>query len=339
MRAVEITEAIERWRSQGRRAVFVRPVSLKGFGSRRSGEVMAVNDEGEHVGEVLGGSVAQAVLEQSRELLEADDPRGSRLLDVAVDGSTAVVAGLACGGRAQLLLETVDALPLNLWPRLKTEQPVALATTLDMAAGSSGRLLVDSAGSEGSVGTAELDAAATREARDMLDSGYPGSRLVEAGAATLLVEAFLPPMRLLVLGAATLADALLQQGELLGWEGSVVDDGQEAKEMVERLGQGDALIAIGHSPGFDGAISAALKKRLAYVGMLGSRAMLGKRRDRIRALGATNDDIARMYAPIGLDLGARTPEETAVAICAEILVNRSGRSSGHLRDQAGPING
>lgn len=333
MSAADIVDAIERWAGQGQRAVFVRPVSLRGFGSRRAGELMALSEAGEQVGQVLGGSVDKAIKEHSAEILRAS---GSRLLDVAVDGSTAVVAGLACGGKAQLLIEAAGALPQALWDSLKAQQPVALATSLS---GDNPRLLIGAEGPAGTLGTAELDALAVQQAQDMIASGYGGSRLVEGPQVSLLVEAFLPVTRLLVLGAATLADALLAQAELLGWQGQLIDDAPAAAGAVAQLKPADALVALSHSPAFDAAVTAALKSGVAYVGMLGSRAMLGKRRERLQARGATPDDIARLYAPIGLDVGARTPEETALAICAEVILNRSGRSGAPLRNQPGPING
>jgi xanthine dehydrogenase accessory factor len=106
----------------------------------------------------------------------------------------------------------------------------------------------------------------------------------------------------------------------------------------DQLGPRDAVCVLTHDPKFDvPAIVSALRTDVGYLGAMGSRRTTAERDERLRAEGVTDDELARIMAPIGLDLGARTPEETAVSIVAEIIAARTGRAAPSLRDTAGPI--
>ena len=109
-------------------------------------------------------------------------------------------------------------------------------------------------------------------------------------------------------------------------------------EVGPSLGPRDAVCVLTHDAKFDvPAIAAALDTDVGYLGAMGSRRTTDERKERLRAAGISDERLERLLAPIGLDLGARTPEETAVAICAEIITHRTGRAAPHLRDTAGPI--
>ena len=180
----------------------------------------------------------------------------------------------------------------------------------------------------------------------------------EAGRTdvTVFIEVFAPPPRMLIFGAVDFTAALVRVAKVLGYHVTVCDARPvfatsarfpEADEVVadwphrhlakvaDRLGPGDAICVLTHDHKFDiPALVAALKTKVGYIGAMGSRGTHDGRVERLRAEGVDPDDIRRIMAPIGLDIGARTPEETAVSICAEIISLRAG--AGHRRSGTAP---
>ena len=254
---------------------------------------------------------------------------------------------------------------------IKAEEPVALVTvveTEDETVPLGAKLLVRADHGdepEGTLGHAELDRVVARDARAELDAGLSSTRhygpegqarQTEIG---VFIESFAPPPRLLIFGAVDFTAALTRVGKVLGYRVVVVDARPVfatpqrfpmADEVVvdwpdrylaahgQDLGPRDAVCVLTHDHKFDvPAVVAALATRVGYLGAMGSRRTDTERRDRLREAGVTDDQFARLMAPIGLDIGARTPEETAVSICAEIIALRTGRRPPSLRDTEGPI--
>jgi xanthine dehydrogenase accessory factor len=218
----------------------------------------------------------------------------------------------------------------------------------------------------GSIGGAELHRAVLEDVRGALGSGmttvrhYGWAGEARGTAASVFVEVFTPPPRLVVFGAVDFTRALVQVGKALGFRVTVCDARPvfatrirfpQADEVVvdwpdrylaregARLGPRDALCVLTHDTKFDvPAIVGALATDVGYIGAMGSRRTNENRERRLREAGVTDEQLARIMAPIGLDIGARTPEETAVAICAEIIAVRSGnRTVRSLREGTGPI--
>jgi xanthine dehydrogenase accessory factor len=218
---------------------------------------------------------------------------------------------------------------------------------------------------DGTLGHPELDRVVTRDARAELDAGLSSTRhygpegQARQDEIGVFIECFAPPPRLLIFGAVDFTAALTRIGKVLGYRVVVVDARPVfatnarfpmADEVVvdwpdrylagvgAELGPRDAVCVLTHDHKFDvPAVVAALRTRVGYLGAMGSRRTDGERRERLREAGVTDDQFARLMAPIGLDIGARTPEETAVSICAEIIALRTGRGSPSLRDTEGPI--
>jgi xanthine dehydrogenase accessory factor len=137
-----------------------------------------------------------------------------------------------------------------------------------------------------------------------------------------------------------LAEALTRQVELLGWQASTTITLDDTLEAIERLTPADMVVVLEHHPRIaTPALAAALRRRVGYVGALGSRRTQEARRRSLEAEGVTADALQRLHGPTGLDLGARTPAETAVSIVAEVLAVRSGRTAVALRDSTGRIGG
>lgn len=212
-------------------------------------------------------------------------------------------------------------------------------------------------------GHPELDRTAVAETRAMLDQGRTGTLTIGADGSrcgqplTLLVESSVPPPRMIVFGAIDFASALVRAGKFLGYHVTVCDARPvfatkarfpDADELVvdwpHRYLAGTAvdartvLCVLTHDAKFDvPLLEAALKLPVAYVGAMGSRRTHLQRNDRLREAGVTELELARLHSPIGLDLGARTPEETALSIAAEIIAVRRGGSGAPLTGAHTPI--
>lgn len=248
---------------------------------------------------------------------------------------------------------------------IRAEEPVSLVTIIEGEPLGAKLLVWPDRPAEGSLGHPELDRVVARDAKAELDAGLSSTRhygpegqarQTEIG---VFIESFAPPPRLLIFGAVDFTAALTRIGKVLGYRVVVVDARPVfataarfpmADEVVvdwpdrylatvaDELGPRDAVCVLTHDHKFDvPAVVAALRTRVGYLGAMGSRRTDGERRQRLRDAGVTDDQFDRLMAPIGLDIGARTPEETAVSICAEIIALRTGRRPPSLRDTEGPI--
>lgn len=368
----EVIGQIERWRQAGRRVALARVVDLEGSGPRDPGATMAVSEDGEVAGSVSGGCVEGAVVTEALAALEAG--RGARRCTFGYSDDEAFAVGLTCGGTIHLLVDPeLPAVYDELRDALRAEEPVALATVTELdddgtAAGLAlgASLLVRQDGSaSGSLGIASLDEVVRRDAAGALQSGLSATRHYGAHgearqrSVAVFVEVFARPPRLVIFGAVDFTAALARLGKVLGYRVTVCDARPVfatvrrfpmADEVVvdrpERhlarvggeLGARDAVCVLTHDPKFDvPAIVAALSTKVGYLGAMGSRRTHADRLERLERAGVDPAALGRVMAPIGLDLGARTPEETAVAICAEIIALRTGRAAPSLRDARGPI--
>ena len=249
---------------------------------------------------------------------------------------------------------------------LRAEEPVALATVVS-GPGTGAKLLVrPGTATVGSLGDDDLDRVVARDTVAELDAGRSGVRHygphgeARQDEVTVFVETFAPPPRMLIFGAVDFTAALVRVAKVLGYRVTVCDAREVfatrrrfpmADEVlvswpmplfVQRghdLGQRDAVCILTHDPKFDvPAVMGAVETRVGYIGVMGSRKTHAKRMERLAEAGLTDvEQIDRLMSPIGLDIGARTPEETAISICAEIIARRTGRSTPSLRDGSGAI--
>lgn len=254
------------------------------------------------------------------------------------------------------------------------EEPVALATVVrtDPASVARGtrlgsKLLVrPGLMTIGTLGDAELDRVVARDALGSLELATSVARHYGAAGearredVTVFVESFAPPPRLIIFGAVDFTGALARVGKVLGYRVTVCDarpifatvsrfpaadevvvewPDRYLRKVGESLGIRDAVCVLTHDSKFDvPAVLAALETRVGYIGAMGSRRTHEDRLQRLVEAGADPEELAaRIWSPIGIDIGARTPEETAVSICAEIIARRSGRSAPSLRDARGAI--
>jgi xanthine dehydrogenase accessory factor len=326
---------VETWRAQQRRGAFARPVDTEGLGPRSDDDLLLVDAGGRIGGSLLGGTANGQAVAAAQALL-ADPALPYSLVGLDIDFDDATAAGLTCGGHVDVLIQRVDDVPGELWDAIAAGHPAALVTRL----GGEGGVLVVRPGqrSVGTLGNSGLDTLAESEAEPLLTHPGATSARVQVGEVDLVVEGWNPVPHLVIVGAATLAEALTRQAGLLGWQATTTVTVDDTLAAIEQLTPADMVVVLEHHPRIGTpALAAALRRRVGYVGALGSRRTQAARRRSLEADGLTYVELDRLHGPTGLDLGARTPSETAVSIVAEILAVRSGRTATSLRDSSGRI--
>jgi xanthine dehydrogenase accessory factor len=303
-------------------------VATRRSAPRPIGSKLTVTESGEMQGSVSGGCVESDVYDACKRVLDGDAPR---LLTYGITDDQAFEVGLPCGGEIDVFVRELDPALESRLEELGDGRAVVL-TDLD---GGSQRLVL-----EGEDANAD----------QILRGGR--SRVVELEGRTVFADVFGPPPRLLVFGAIDTADALCRAAKELGWR-TIVADARGRFATRERVRNADdllvmwpdealaqvrpdhatAVVVLTHDDKFDiPALIGTLATDAFYVGAIGSRRNQERRRERLVEEGVTEDALDRIHGPAGLDLGAHTPEETALSILAEILAVRAGRAGGALRD-------
>jgi xanthine dehydrogenase accessory factor len=340
---------------------------------RPAGASMLVGPDGTAVGSVSGGCVEGAVYELGQSVVESGMPVLQRY---GISDDDAFAVGLTCGGILDVYVEKVsrETFPelADIAADVEAGRPVAVATVIEHPdpAWLGRRVVVhpDGDGVSGSLGSPRADAAIADDAVGLLASGHnatlsygpDGERRGEG--MRVFVWAFAPKPRMLVFGAIDFAAAVARVGSFLGYHVTVCDARPvfatntrfpEADEVVvewphrylekqrdaNEIDRRTVIAVLTHDPKFDiPLLEVALRlPEVAYVGAMGSRRTHEDREDRLREAGLTDDEIKRLSSPIGLDLGARTPEETAISIAAEIIAGRWGGSGEPLSGNEGRI--
>ena len=256
---------------------------------------------------------------------------------------------------------------------IKAEQPVALATVVDGPHVGAKLLVTTTDPPVGDLGHSELTRIVARDALAELEAGRSGIRNygpegettpedLDTPTVRIFVESWAPPPQMWIFGAVDFTAALAKVAKILGYRVTVCDAREVfatrrrfpmADEVIvswpgpvfaqrgATLSQRDAVCILTHDPKFDvPAVQGALSTRVGYIGVMGSRKTHEKRMQRLAEAGVDQpEQIERLMSPIGLDIGARTPEETAISICAEIIARRTGRAAPSLRSATGPIHG
>ncbi|WP_405664768.1 XdhC family protein [Streptomyces sp. NBC_01166] len=367
---LDIAGELARWAEEGREFAVATVVAVGGSAPRGPGAALAVDSEGTAVGSVSGGCVEGAVYDLCVQALEDG---GTVVERFGYSDEDAFAVGLTCGGVIDVVVTPFDARSpareavRSALSAAASGEPTALARVVRGPAELLGRALsVRSDGSyEGSYGSGstELDRTAAAEARAMLDAGRTGTRdLAEdgtqcPGGLTLLVESNVPPPRMIVFGAIDFAAALVRAGKFLGYHVTVCDARPvfatrarfpEADDLVvdwphrylrrTATDRRTVLCVLTHDAKFDvPLLEQALRMPVAFVGAMGSRRTHADRDRKLREAGLKESELARLRSPIGLDLGARTPEETALSIAAEIVAARRGGTGAPLTGSATPI--
>ena len=335
---------------------------------RDPGAALAVAAGGEVIGSVSGGCVEGAVYELSTEVTASGQPV---LQTYGVSDDDAFAVGLTCGGILDIFVEPVSKQTFPELGEIATAvdrgEPVAVATVISGPGKIGARRVIwgdVSRASTGGLGAGErLDAAVDDDVRGMLAQGLTGIRRYgehgerRGDELSVFVNSFAPPPRMLVFGAIDFAAAVARVGKFLGYHVTVCDARPvfatksrfpDADEVVvdwpHRFLAGievdtrTVICVLTHDPKFDvPVLEVALRTPAAYIGAMGSRRTHEDRLERLRAVGMTEEELGLLRSPIGLDLGARTPEETAVSIAAELIQLRWGGTGRALTATEGRI--
>ncbi len=366
----DVVDRLEGWWKNGETAALATVVGTYSSAPRRPGASMLIGPGGEAVGSVSGGCVEGAVYELGQQVLTDGHPVFQRY---GVSDDDAFTVGLTCGGIIDIFVEKIDPDTFgqlgSVAQAIRDETPVAVATVVAGPADRLGkRLIVWAEHTEGGTGSARLDDAVRDDARGLLDAGrnaivhygVDGQRRGEG--LDVFVESFAPPPRMIVFGAIDFAAAVAKMGSFLGFRVTVCDARPvfattsrfpganevivewphrylRAEAEAGRIDKRTVLCVLTHDPKFDvPLLEVALRlPEVAYIGAMGSRRTHDDRIERLKEIGVTDAEIARMSSPIGLDLGARTPEETAVSIAAEMIAQHWGGAGTRLAERNGPI--
>ncbi|UTM37163.1 XdhC family protein [Rhodococcus pyridinivorans] len=368
----EILDELDRRYRDGEAVAVGTVVSTFRSAPRGPGASMLVAQDGTVTGSVSGGCVEGDVYELGRSVIDSGQPVLQRY---GVSDDDAFSVGLTCGGIIDVFVERIDAASFpaftDLLDSVRAGEPVALATVTahpDPAVRGR-RMVVWRDRADGQLASSRMYDAVVDDARGLLEVGRSGTLHYgtdgerRGEGMSVFVNVFQPPPRLIVFGAIDFASAMARLGSFLGYTVTVCDArgvfATEARfpgahEVIvdwphrylaaeAEAGRVDArtvITVLTHDPKFDvPLLEVALRLDVAYVGAMGSRRTHDDRMERLRETGLTEEELARLSSPIGLDLGARTPEETAVSIAAEIIALRWGGGGGRLAETRGPIHG
>ncbi|MGQ4618831.1 XdhC family protein [Nocardia sp. R7R-8] len=326
---------------------------------RSPGAVMAVSATGEVVGSISGGCVEAAVVELAESVLRTGIPAHQRF---GVSDDDAFAVGLTCGGSIEVFVERASHEWGTYLKALRrsadTRTPTAMATVIAGSVSIGRHIFLANDTLEGTLGSAELDRAVLTQIAGVLHTGTDS--VVRCGGpeqdcleeVTLFVRTFAPKPHMIVFGAIDFASSLVQIGKMLGYfvtlcdarprfatrarfpdaDEIVIDWPHRYLDSVAVDGR-TVLCLLTHDTKFDiPLLEKALRLPAAYIGAMGSRRATSRRESELRERGLTDVELSRLHAPIGLDIGGRTPFETAVSIAAEIICAREGRSGRPLKE-------
>ena len=336
----ELLPDIERWREAGKKVAVATVVQAYGSAPRRAGAKMAITEDGEFVGSVSGGCVENDVVEHAKQVLEEDHPR---LVPYGISDEMAFNVGLACGGQIEVFIQPFGkAFP--------TEKPVAFAYVVDGPNQGNGLLAWEFGKHRGSVGQGnEFDARVAQDAINLLKDGRNGQlRYDDApdGPTKIFVDTYPAQPTIVIFGGVHIGVALSNLAKAVGGFRVVVVDARGAWATKERfpnadeihvmraddylkghpLGSNTYVAVLSHDPKLDDpALFGALQSDARFVGAIGSPKTQRERRERLKSAGLTDEQLARLYGPIGLDIGAVSPEEISVAILGQMLAAKNGK--------------
>lgn len=360
----EIIDQITPWYESGSAFAVATVTRTWSSAPRPVGAAMAVSLAGEVIGSVSGGCVEGAIHEAALEVLQTGQPMS---VTYGVSDENAFAVGLTCGGTIELFIQIIDKKNFpefhQIASAIKEHRGIAIATLISGAAHIGARMIFDAGQSYGSLGSGGLDFSVSEDGRGFLDLGHTrtlmlgpdGERMQDEVA--IFIESYAPAPHMIVFGAIDFASAVVRVGKFLGYHVTVCD-ARELFTTKKRFPDADEVIVdwphrylakvdvdertvicvLTHDPKFDvPVLEIALRSKARYIGAMGSRRTHENRLKRLREIGMSESELSRLRSPIGLDIGPRTPEETAISIAAEIIADLTGGTGEPLSHGTNPI--
>ncbi len=340
----DIFEDVQRWQKAGEQLALATVIKVDGSAPRSEGAKMAITASGKIAGSVSGGCVESAVAQEAQAVLTSGTPTIARY---GINKAMMWDVGLSCGGAIDVFIEPLVQ-PLAINP----EQTYAVATIVRGPRNIGSKIFIASDGTvTGTLGDAVLQATAIEQALPLMADGQ--SKTVTIGDIDVFIDSNVPDPRLIIVGAVHIAIGLCQMASQAGFAVSVIDP-RPALCNHERFPLARALIiewpddalpslpldentyvaVLTHDEKFDDpTLLRVLPTRARYVGAIGSQKTQAARRARLLEAGVSQDAVDRLHGPIGLDIGAQSPDEIAVAILAEMIATKYHRSGIRLREQ------
>src|SRR6059058_547160 len=326
----DVMTEVKAWLERGDPVAVATVISTWGSAPRPAGSRMAISQSGQIAGSVSGGCLEGEVFEQAQAILKG---KPASLFHYGVSDDLAWTVGLSCGGEVDVLIEPLTDVHRNLIGALEAERPVVLETDVGATPGARQLLTLADAG-----------------APELLEEENPVRR------DGVFLEPFPRPPELFIFGGSHVAIPLTRLADALGFRVSVVDARAEfadrerfpqARQVIHAwpdevlkdlpMDGSTYVVILTHDPKFDDpTITAALRENPRYIGAIGSKKTHRERVARLVAAGVNPSEIERVHAPIGLDLGAQTAEETALAILAQMVAVRHGKQGGPMPGPAAP---
>ena len=340
----DVLEKLDQWRQDGEPLAIATVVETWGSAPRPVGSKMVLTSSGGIAGSVSAGCVEGAVIEESAAVIRSGTPR---LVEFGVADETAWEVGLACGGKIKVLIEpgySIELIYESLKENLLNRMPCFILSYLPgMNEHMNQKLLVEPGGKQ--VGDLKLPDGGDellKQALEMLEN-EKGGTIQALNGAILFVEVHPQPPKLIIIGAVHLSEPLITIAKTLGFETILIDPRKafasrerfpHADQLVQnwpdlalqeyQLDRSTYIVVLTHDPKLDDpALITALRSDARYVGALGSKRTNQKRMERLRAAGFNQNQLSRLYAPIGLELGGRSSTEIAISIMAEIVQVRN----------------
>ncbi|MBM3130415.1 MAG: XdhC family protein [Chloroflexi bacterium] len=353
----DLIATIDAWRARGDAIALATVVKTGGATPRPIGAKMIVNARGEFAGSVSGGCVEGAVIEEAQRVIKTGKPK---LLKYGIANETAWEVGLSCGGMIEVWLEVQGSkfkVGAEDWldtitRAIESDELCATATIVNGANVGAKMIVYADDRASGDLGDAALNTDVARDAQNAMQRESPENRVY--GDAEIFIDVFAPKPNLVIIGGVHTAIPLTQFAQALGFHVTIVD-GRARFASRERFPTADEIIVewpqdalarikidastyiaiLTHDPKFDLPALAALSQMTPprYIGAMGSRATRAQHFAQLRAQGVPEEFLSRVHGPIGLNLGARTPEEIALAIIAEMVAVRHGTQGGKMKDK------
>jgi xanthine dehydrogenase accessory factor len=328
LEADDVLEQAAAWLAGGRKIALATVIRTWGSSPRPVGSQLVVDENGSFLGSVSGGCIEGAVIGEAIAAMKDGEPR---TLEFGVSDEQAWEVGLACGGNVHVYVRPESE--TGVIQQLIDARPIVVAT--DLQTGERTIIRPGEPAADVSEELAEASRAAIRDDK---------STTLDSGGAQVFVHAFNKPLRMFIVGAVHISQALVPMARLAGYDVTVIDPrGAFATEArfpevalseewpddaidALKIDSRTAVVTLTHDPKLDDpALDRALKSDCFYIGALGSKRTHGKRLERLTEIGFGEKDFARIHAPVGLDLGATSPAEIAVSILAEIVAAKHGK--------------